>query len=161
MAILTTARQAVWNAIDNWPALDGVFREKLRFEPNATGKLSGMDFEEPSGANFPGIGIFPSVVNPVWLGNQVQFRPYSLTITIWTQGWNSIKQSEQLWEDVLNAIYKCKLPDDSDTYIGAATNAGPYGFGNSRWTKVTMKNEQRAIAHSFDLVLKIISSLTV
>ena len=161
MAILTDARQAAWNAIDNWPALENAFRQKLRYEPSTTGKLGIADSDEPSGVDFPAIGIFPSVVNPTWLGNQVQFRPVSLTVSIWTRGWNSLLTSEQLWEDVIDAIYKCKLPDDSDTYIGAATMHGPYGFGNSRWTKVTFANGQKAIAHSFDVVLKIVSSLVV
>jgi hypothetical protein len=161
MAILTTARQAVWDAIDNWPALANTFRQKIRFEKSSGTKLGLIDSEEPSGQDFPCIAVSPSVVNPTWLGNQVQFRPYSLTITIWTAGWDSVNQNEQIWEDVINAIYKCKLPDDSDTYIGAATNAGPYGFGNSRWTRVTFPNKQKAWNHSFDVVLKIVSSLTV
>lgn len=161
MAILTDARQAVWNAIDHWPALEGAFRQKLRFEPNVSGKLGVLDSDQPSGTDFPAISIVPSVVNPVWLGNQVQFRPLSLTISIWTQGWNSLPKNEELWEDVIDAIYKCKLPDDSDTYVGAATMHGPYGFGNSRWVQVTLPNGQKAWRHSFDVVLKIVSPLVV
>lgn len=161
MAILTDARLAVWDAIDNWPALGGRFRQRLRFAPHATGKLTAQEADEPSGADFPCIAIAPSAINPVWLGNQIQFRPLSLTITIWTKGWNSIGESEELWEGVVDAIYKCKVPDDSDTYIGAATHAGPYGFGNSRWTRVKFENGTKAWSHSFDVVLKIISSLTV
>lgn len=161
MAILTDARQAVWDAIDNWPTLSGAFRQKLRYEPDVTGKLSNPESDEPTGMDFPAIGVFPSVVNPAWLGNQVQFRPYSLSVQIWTAGWKSLPQNEQLWQDVIDAIYKCKLPDNSDTYIGAATMHGPYGFGNSRWLKVTTKSGQRAISHTFDVVLRIITSLTV
>ena len=161
MAILTDARQAVWDAIDNWPALSGAFRQKLRYEPNISGKLGIRDADEPSGVDFPCIAVAPSVINPIWLGNTIQFRPLSLTITIWTEGWNSLPTNEQLWEDVIDAIYKCKLPDNSDTYVGAATAHGPYGFGNSRWVRSTFTSGQKAWAHSFDVVLKIVSSLVV
>lgn len=161
MAIMTVARQSVWDAIDHWPALENKFRQKLRFSPSVSGKLTAQESDEPSGADFPCIAIAPSAINPLWLGNQIQFRPLSLTVTIWTKGWNSIAQSEELWEGCIDAIYKCKLPDNSDTYVGAATQAGPYGFGNSRWTRVKFANETKAWAHSFDVVLKIISPLTV
>lgn len=160
MAILTDARLAVWDAIDNWGPLQGRFRQKMRFAPSVAGKLT-QEADEPSGVDFPAISIAPSAINPVWLGNQIQFRPLSLTVTIWTRGWNSVGESEELWEGVIDAIYKCKLPDNSDTYIGAATNAGPYGFGNSRWTRVKFANETKAWSHSFDVVLKIVSSLVV
>lgn len=161
MAILTDARNAVWDAIDNWPALSGAFRQKIRFEPSQAGKLMMPAKDEPSGVDFPAISVAPSAVNPVWLGNQVQFRPVSLSIQIWTSGWDSLPQNEQLWEDVVEAIYKAKPDGGGDTYIGSATAHGPYGFGNSRWVRVTFPNGQKAWSHTFDVVLKIVTSLTV
>ena len=161
MAVLTDARNAVWNAIDNWTALQNTFRQKIRFERSAGSKLMLANTDEPTGVDFPAIAVAPSVVNPIWLGNQVQFRPLSLTISIWTAGWDSLPQNEEIWGNVLDAIYKCKPVGGGDTYIGAATAHGPYGFGNSRWQRITFANQQKAWRHDFDVVLKIVTSLTV
>lgn len=162
MPAITDARQAVWDAIDNWPALATSFRRKIRYEPNQSGQLfMSPAADSPALQDFPSISISPSAIVPSWIGNQVQFHPLSLTVQILTAGWDSVPKSEELWTEVINAVYHGKPDVDSDTYIGTATGRGPYGFGNSRWTRVTFPNGQKAWSHSFDLVLKIVTSRVV
>ncbi|CAB4177903.1 hypothetical protein UFOVP1004_37 [uncultured Caudovirales phage] len=161
MPAITQARQAVWDAIDNWPALQGAFRRKVRFEPSQSGQqFMSPAVDTPALGDFPSISISPSAIVPAWIGNQVQFHPLSLTVQILTAGWDSVPKSEELWTEVINAVYHA-APAGGDTYIGTATGRGPYGFGNSRWTRTQFPNGQKAWSHSFDLVLKIVTSLVV
>lgn len=162
MPAITDARQAVWNAIDNWPALNGAFRRKVRFEPSQAGQqFMSPAVDSPALGDFPSISIAPSAIVPAWIGNQTQFHPLSLTIQILTSGWDSVPKSEELWSEVIQAVYHSRPTPEADTYIGTATGRGPYGFGNSRWTRTQFQNGQKAWSHSFDLVLKIVTSLVV
>lgn len=123
MAVLTDARNAVWQAIDNWPALLGVFKQSFRHEVEMM--LQEM---EPSISDFPCIAVTPAEVVPSWFTNQAQQWPYTLNVAIWTPDW-ILAPAEQLIEDVVSAIYKASATVGGPTYIKAATGFHPERLG--------------------------------
>ena len=119
--LLTVGRRAVWEAIDNWPALQDVFRAKYRGEAHTEGynppeALSLRD--APSSVNeLPAINVSPATNEFSWLWTQFGQNEYALAVTIWTPGWEW-SLSEWLWEQCIKAVMQSK-PAGSTSRGGA------------------------------------------
>lgn len=159
---LTTARQSVWDAIDNWPALATTFKKKFRFESTQLRAESVEATHRPDGptsqADLPAIAIFPSAVFPKWATNLQKDHPYSLDIIYWTPG-KHVDKSEEIWDELIKAIYQSKPEENAaiDTYIKGGTGyAIPVGEGPSKISFVKLGKEQKvdATQHQFTLVLR-------
>lgn len=103
MAVLTEARRAVWQAIDNWPALSNAFAQKVRYDR----ELSMLDNVEPSISDLPAIAIAPVSNVPDWFLNRVQHWVYLLDLTIWTPDW-VLEPAEDLLEKTMDALYRSR-----------------------------------------------------
>jgi hypothetical protein len=161
MSILTDARRAVWDSIDNWGPLRDVFKMKVAFDSN---RLEGPHRPEgPTGvADLPAIAIVPSRVTPRWVTNQTQNHPYVLRVSYWTPDF-LVDKAEELWDEIVKAVYRAHPNPEypRDTYLKRATGISmPIGFGPSTTTRVEL-NKVPAFRIDFDLVLKItVSPLT-
>lgn len=102
VGLLTKARQAVWRALDDWPALRGVFKRTWRFEDVAAIEIEPT----PSMGELPAIAIFPADSNAAdWVVNQSRLVPYRLQVTLWTRQ-GSLLAGERLWEEITRALFQ-------------------------------------------------------
>ena len=155
MSILTDARRAIWDSIDNWGSTRDLFRWKASFDSDR--KEGAHRPQAPSGVgDFPAIMILPVRVTPRWVTNQTQDHPYVLRVSYWTAG-TLIDKHEPIWDEIVTAIYRAH-PNPAyprDTYLKRATGTSmPIGFGPSSTSPVSV-NGLEAIRTDFDLALKI------
>lgn len=108
MPILTETRQAVWQAIETWPALADRFKRKYRFE-DAPGLLAGQP--TPAAGDLPAIAIYPETAETKWVLSQSQDIRYPLRVDLWTREWD-VRLGEEIWEEIIRAMYQ-NLPISS------------------------------------------------
>lgn len=146
--ILTTARQAVWTAINNWSALDDVFAttSKLNLEDNAAQQVDIV----AGASDLPVILVQPISLLPEWWTNRMQQWPYTLQILIFTTA--DVREAEQYAVDVLDAIYQYTAEGQTVPHVKLATgfhpkrvtlqsemkNIGPEGAVLARQTTITL-----------------------
>ena len=118
--LLTAARQGLWNAIDNWPALASVFARKFRCEDK--GQTQGAVPEPTSTMDLPAIAIYPASGDSPWITNAQQELTYALTLSIWTETW-SLLAIERLYEQIVIAIQRSKDANGLE-YWRASTGPG-------------------------------------
>jgi hypothetical protein len=100
--LLTAARQAVAQAIADWPTLTGLFRRRYLFEDDPGG-LGGEP--SPSMGDLPAVGIYPDAAESNWVLNQAQEIRYPMRIDLWTRAWD-VRQGEFLWEEIIKALHQ-------------------------------------------------------
>lgn len=168
-ALLTIGRRSVWEAIDQWPALNGVFRAKYRGDapPDNGTPIEAFTLRDaPTSQNeLPAIAIAPATSEFDWILNQMGQNTYALAITIWTDGW-TWPESERLWEETARAIFQSRpSPDSRVTYVSRPVSEGGTGHYptllGSRFTRMrigTADNEEqrpKVLAHTFGVSLKL------
>lgn len=106
--ILTSARQAVWQAIETWPALSGAFTRRYKFE-DLPGRLPGPP--TPTAGDLPALAIYPDTAQTTWALHQSQEVRYPLRVDFWTREWD-VRAGERLWEEIIKSLYQ-NLPTGS------------------------------------------------
>ena len=104
--MLTAARQAVWGAIDSWPALESLFKRRFTFE-DYPGRVTGRP--KPTIGELPAIAIYPDTASTTWALNQSQDVRYPLRMEIWTREWD-VREGERIWEEIIKALYQNLSP---------------------------------------------------
>ena len=135
MAVLTSARLAVWQAIDNFPLLSpggkSVFARTYRYEstpPNFQIEIG------PALTEMPAIGIFPSHALPEWFTSQIQTMPFSLNVVIWTPE-ADIELAEKLPEQVIYALHQS---GPAPGFVKRATGFYPIANGPIQFAKTKL-----------------------
>lgn len=132
--ILTLARRSLWDAIDNFEDLDGVFRSKWKYENDI-----GHYFEKYDKAgmgDFPSIGIMPMSVQPDWVLNEMMEFSDAYTIDIRAQ---KLTTCERLVELAWKAIYQAApVASPTVSYVRAATGYLPKTLGPIQRTPIGM-----------------------
>lgn len=133
--VLTKARQSVWAAIDDWPALQGKFRRVWRFDDAE----ALLEEPTPSLGDLPALAIYPSYTPlPQWVLNQSQRIPYTLEAKLWTRHW-SLLAGERLWEEIVRALFRSGPPGQtSHVFQGTGHNGvdlGPLSVQRQRLDK--------------------------
>lgn len=113
---LADCRNAIWNAIDNWPALADAFAMKLRFDADDGDPEDG----QPSISDFPAIAVGDVSVATKTVMTQTQEWAATFSILVWTQGWN-YSRANALIDPIIAALYKSKPDGESVSYIKSAT----------------------------------------
>ncbi|QDU60003.1 hypothetical protein Pan216_08400 [Planctomycetes bacterium Pan216] len=155
-SILTTARQSVWAAIDEWPALAATFRRKWKFED--TGTLQGPE-PAPSLGDLPGLAISPASQRHQWAASQTSQILYALDARLWTRHWD-VRHGEELIEEITKALYQSG-PEDSSAanlpFVEAATRYPPESIQNISAKRVHLARNDgpRATLWSWTIVLRI------
>jgi len=104
--VLTDARAALWNAIDNFDDLQRTFKAKFKFDSDNT----MLREAEPAYSDLPAIGIWPTSVIPKWYVNTMQRWPYTLRMQIWTSGW-LLGPAEKVFTQIARAIHRSAPPN--------------------------------------------------
>lgn len=127
--LLTVARNAFWDAIDNWPALTDVFQRKYK----SSADFAELQLRDPAPHELPAIAVYWGDIAPELKYQRADDWPMSLNLALWLPG-DRHTFAETLAEDVFNALYQA-CPDDSTvSYIRAAT-----GFPPKRVSKLTVQ----------------------
>lgn len=110
LPLLTTIRQAVWAAINNYEPLNDVFVTK--FDDEEIHSLAGPE-RIPAIGQMPSIEVRPVSCRTVWKNNQSQELTYTLSIVVYTPRLDC-RPIEQIWELLVRALWQSK-PDDGDS----------------------------------------------
>ena len=140
MALLTTARNSLWDAIDHWPELQralpdetrSIFEKTYRFDD----EMPLLQELSPSLSRLPALAIFPATVTPAWYTHEMQHWPVLYDIVMWTPRWN-VATAEDLVEKVLNALFRSSPEESSVSYVKAATGFYPLRVGPIAFSRVT------------------------
>lgn len=118
MAMLTDARESLWDAIDNWPAVQALGLRQFRNE-----KKFGVVGMAPTGlGDLPAISILPSSVKPEWATNRAMSFEYVLDVRIYT---NYLDEAEDAVEKIWQALYQCRPDGETASYVKLATGYNP------------------------------------
>ena len=108
MPMLTDAREALWQAIDTWPALEDAFARKYKFD-DRPGQVAGQP--SPTIGDLPALAISLDAVGTEWTLHQSQQVRAKFKATIWTREWD-VRPIEGFWEELVKAIYQgMDVPD--------------------------------------------------
>lgn len=124
--LLTTLRRSVWQAINEWPALQDVFRRKNDFD---NGQAAGMPAAAPVAiCDLPAIEIFPTTLNPEWETNRAKRMPYVLQCNVRTA---ILSEAEWILPQVWAAIHRSAPEGSAVPYVKTAGSLYPRDSG---WT---------------------------
>jgi hypothetical protein len=112
---LTTARNALWLAIDNWRETVEAFHKKWTF--NRTDK--SLKRPGPGLGDLPAIAIWTESFDQEWFNNIETKWPVQYRITIWTRDWE-LSEAEDLLHRVWRALYLAKPEGSNVEYLKAA-----------------------------------------
>lgn len=130
--ILTKIRNAVWDSLDNWPALSGVFTTK--YASNA--QVEAFELKGVVQADLPAVAIRWAEFEPTWRVNQNQTWPVGFTIeSYWCLG--SLSTVERRVQEIQEAIGSSGTGGVS--YLKLAT-----GYHASQWGPVSIRAEEVA-----------------
>lgn len=125
---LTPAREAVWDAIDNWAPLTSAgatpIRKKFKFDDETNMLVDA----QPSASDLTAFAVFPARTETEGFTNTFRKYPYVLNLTIWTRDWIPSK-AEAVWWNVVEALFQsCDTGGGfsyPNTYIFRATSHVP------------------------------------
>ncbi len=133
-ALLTVARNALWNSINNWSELKKDPGDTYATVLNQCYTFDGESplLEEmppaPSMSDLPALAIMHVDNNPAWWTNEMMMSAAVFQAILWTQDW-SYPEPERLIEFIRRAFYQAKPPAGQLTYIQSGQVATPPGTG--------------------------------
>lgn len=122
--LLTTARIAAWNAIQNYPELAGEFTRCFKTDDD----LAEIQLRDPSPSELTAIALYWEPISPNWQTNRNTIWPIALTATVWLPG-HELTKAERLAEYVIDAFYRATPPGQTAAYIHTATGSFPQRTG--------------------------------
>lgn len=104
--ILTTARESVWDAIENWSGLqdaggNSVFQRMYKFDEDDSPEVN----PRPGAGELPAIAVFPDPGMTVQVKNRDYEHGYRLLALIFTETWN-LTTSDLYWEQLIKALWQ-------------------------------------------------------
>lgn len=121
----TDARNACWDAVLNWSALqeggESVFKRKYKFDDDDSPEVNPVANQLPAIALFPSPG--DSLANDV--KNRLHEFEYRLSWMVFTKTWN-LTTHDTYWQQIMKAMFQ-SVSDVTPgvTYIKAATGFDP------------------------------------
>lgn len=123
MSRFSTVRTAVWDAIDNWPALATTFKQKYRFQSTVPAgqpkQASDRRYEPTSITECDAISIVPQAFPNEWKLNNLMEFDYALTIKCWFKS-ATADTAEDVMEKLLDAFWGAKASGAPQSYIRTA-----------------------------------------
>lgn len=106
MGIITQARLAIWQAIDNYPPLNpggiSLFKHTYRYDSTPANFLIEVG---PALSEMPVLGMFPSHAVPEWWTNQIQAIPFAVNLVAWTPE-ADLELAERIPELLIYALHQ-------------------------------------------------------
>lgn len=155
MALITDARQGMWDAIHNWPALKvtetdtKATRFKRWFDGDTDAPMKRGIF--PSFSEMPCIAIHGVGLQLDWQNNRQMRWPIMFVVKLWTPTWK-LGVSEDLFEETVKALYRSKNVSNVE-YVRAATGYPVMAWGEAEWKHVE-EDGQKAIECEFKVGLR-------
>ncbi len=143
---LTIARNAVWEAIDNWPALRYRFQRSYKTDDD----LAELQLRDPAPHELPAVALYWGAFTPDWKNNRMQEWPIVTRATVWVPG-DQHTLAERLIEHVFDAIYQAKPTGSTVPYIHAATGYPPRRVSEMSVQTVTLGRAQQLRALRVDV----------
>lgn len=145
---LTDARLAVWQAIDEYPDTQELFKTKFRFGSEST----LVTETSPSFSDLDSLWIMPMRAMPKWYVTTKQTFALGLAVVMYTKDWN-LRVPEQNLLKIARAIHRAK-PENGVIYTAPyAPQVGPNAtFQN---IKIGDQNPVRAIKTTMEVVLRV------
>lgn len=150
--ILTRARRAVWDAIENWEPLqddddESLFVRRYKDEDLAPRLLPAPD-------QLPALALVPIPAETFQALHQQHEHRYNLRFLLFTESWNTIV-ADWYWERILNALFLSgENPPSGVSYIQAANGFPPYPTFNSDYS-FDKTNEVKIIVTTIDFGLRV------
>lgn len=115
---ITTARLAIWGAIEATPELQGsaVFKKKYGFRD----EITSTDENGPDKSDVPAIEVFTTDATFSWNRTKIQKGGMNFSVRIWTPKWELLTPEDLLWQ-IRSALWTAKSPNDNLTVIERAT----------------------------------------
>jgi len=110
---------AIWDAIDNWPALTALGLTKFKLD----GETPSREDFSPGSDELPSLTVLPFQGKPEWFLNQGQQVGIRYQIVAYTEGFNLAAGNAIVWE-VYKALHQSK-PIGGAPYIEDATGNVP------------------------------------
>jgi hypothetical protein len=124
LPIFTKTRNAVWNAIDNWPAFTideaSVWTRKFRDPAD----IEELALHDPCAADLPAIAVTWGPTSPEWWVNVMQNWPQQMFVTFWLPG-HQLDVAELRAVQLMQALYQCAPEGSTVSYIRAAVGRPP------------------------------------
>lgn len=111
---LTTARTALWSAIDNWRETVDSFRRKFKFQSDD----KSLRRVGPGMGDLPAIAIWTEGFDQEWFNGVETNWPVQYRIEIWTRDWE-LSGPEDLLHRVWRALYLAKPEGSNKEYLKA------------------------------------------
>lgn len=125
--ILAAGRRALWDAVNNWPPLQGKFKSKFAYErDNAIAGVHPKPWREAptSPIECPAIAFFGTSVPANWITNKTQDLEYTISTALWVSE-PYADEIENLWHEVCLAAFQSHAADDSVPFVKRATGRYP------------------------------------
>lgn len=150
--MLTVARQAVWDAIEQWEPLAGLQR---LYKSDLD--VAELQLRDPAPHELPALAIYWGGISPEWKWNRAQEWPLSLRATLWLPG-DEQTAAERYAEHLFDAFYRSKPENSSVPYIQAATGYPPLRVSDMTVQSVTLGRAQQLRALRVDLAFALRSN---
>lgn len=111
---LTLARNAIWDAIDNWPELDGTFNKKFRFRQGDKSLNRTVGF-----GDLNAIAIWTDSFSEEYAFSIETKWPVTYRISVWTRDWE-LDMAEDIVTKISRALWKSKPVGDPVSYLQRA-----------------------------------------
>ncbi len=150
---LTVGRNAVWTAIENWPALDAVFQRTYK----TSADFAELQLRDPAPWELPAIAVYWGDINPEWKWHRTQDWPLSMRLAVWLPG-DRHTFAETLCETVFDAIYQAKPDNSTRSYIEQATGYPPRRVSSLTVSSIVLGRSQQVHALRADVAFALRSN---
>lgn len=154
---LTVARNAVWSAIDHWPALLHEGETLFARQYKTSADFAELQLRDPAPHELPAIAIYWGGIQPAWRNNRLQEWPLSLQLALWLPG-DRHTYAETLCEEVFNALYQSRPGISTVSYIEQATGYPPRRVSDLTIQSVTLGRAQQVHALRADVAFTLRST---
>jgi hypothetical protein len=144
--VLTDARNALWDAIDNWPSFADVFKRSYKFDGDDSPEIN------PVLAQCPAIAVYPDPGTSKEVLNKIYEHSYHLLILLFTPTW-SLTLPDQLWQELIKAAWKSD-GGSGVPYVKAATGFYPENNFTVEQDRIFLK-DGKATLTTLRLTLKV------
>lgn len=141
---LTLARNAIWDAIDNWSELDGTFTKKFRFRQGDKSLNRTVGF-----GDLNAIAIWPDQFDEDYAFSIETKWPITYRISVWTRDWELDMPEDIAWK-ISRALWRSKPEGDALTYLLRACGGLTPQLGVTTFRRIKMSQSDMAMEQQRD-----------
>ena len=136
---ITTARKALWSAVNDYSETKEFFNTKIRLD-DVDSRGTAMRDPVPSISDLPAILIETQSIKPKWFVSQLKEWPIMVGVKIWTKDWN-YTTAEEACERFFNATWRAAASGETVGIVKNATGRHPQ-FNTMTFRRVVLKQSE-------------------